>query len=120
MPNSPKDNEDKMLKVLNAWKTLAPDKTFGGFTLAQFEAQVNKSLAPRARLDQLEDEKRGQMALRESEDTVTMKDVQFIVNGVLADAEYGDDSALYEAFGYVRKSDRASGLTRKKTDPEKS
>lgn len=117
MPNSPKENEEKMLMVLNAWKTLAPTKTFGGFTLQQFEDQVNKSLAPRTRLDQLEDEKKQQQALRESEDVTTIKDVQFIVNGVLADAEYGDDSALYEAMGYVRKSDRKSGLTRKKNLP---
>jgi hypothetical protein len=48
MPKSPKDIEEKMLKVLNAWKTLAPDKTFGAMTAAQFEAQVNKSLAPRS------------------------------------------------------------------------
>lgn len=120
MPNSPKEIEEKMLKVLNAWKTLAPSKTFGGKTLQQYETQVNKSLAPRARLDQIEDETREQQTLRESEDAVTMKDVQFIVNGVLADPDYGDDSALYEAFGYVRKSERKSGLTRKKTSPPDS
>lgn len=119
MPNSPKDNEEKMLMILNAWKTLAPTKTFGGFTLQDYETRVNKSLAPRLRLDQIEDEKRQQQALRESEDVTTMKDAQFIVNGVLADPEYGDDSALYQAMGYVRKSDRKSGLTRKKTETVK-
>lgn len=117
MATSPKENEEKMLKILNAWKTLAPTRTFGGFTAQQYETQVNKSLAPRTRLDQLEDEKKEQQALRESEDVVTMKDSQFIVNGVLADPEFGDDSALYEAFGYVRKSDKKSGLTRKKNTP---
>lgn len=119
MATSLKETEDKMLMILNAWKTLAPTKTFGGFTLEQFETQVNKSLAPRERLDQLEDEKKQQQALRESEDAVTMKDAQFIVNGVLADAEFGDDSALYESMGYVRKSDHKSGLTRKKAEPVK-
>ena len=114
MPNSPKENEDKMMMVLNAWKTLAPDKKFGGLSVAQFEEQVNKSLAPRVRLDQIEDEKKQQQALRESEDAATLKEVQFIVNNVLADPEFGDDSALYEAMGYVRKSERKSGLTRKK------
>lgn len=116
MANSPKEDEEKMQMVLNALKTLAPDKTFGGSTVATFETQVNKSLAPRARLIQIEDEKKQQQALRESEDRITMKQVQLIVNGVLADSEYGDDSALYEAMGYVRKSERASGLTRKKKD----
>jgi hypothetical protein len=37
-----------------------------------------------------------------------------VVNGVRADPEEGDDSALYEAMGYTRRSERKSGLTRKK------
>jgi hypothetical protein len=41
-----------------------------------------------------------------------------LVNGVLADPTEGPDSALYEAFGYTRKSERKSGLTRaSKTRP---
>ena len=119
MPKNPKDSEEKMLQVLNAWKTLAPDKSFGAMTAAQFEAQVNKSLAPRARLDRLEDEKREQIALREAEDEVSMTKVQLVVNGVLADPDEGEDSALYEAMGYIRKSARKSGLTRKKKDAPK-
>ena len=117
MPNSPKEDEARMTTALTALKTLAPDQTFGGSTSAEFEAQVNKSLAPRLRLEQIDDEKKQQQALRESEDKITMKQLQLIVNGVLADPEYGDDSALYEALGYVRKSDRKSGLTRKKVVP---
>ena len=30
------------------------------------------------------------------------------------DPEYGDDSDLYDAMGYTRKSERQSGLSRKK------
>lgn len=119
MPNSPKEIEDKMSMVLNAWKTLAPDKKFGGMTVAEFETQVNKSLAARERLDQLEDEKRQIMATRDDEDRTTMKSLQFVVNGVLADPEFGDDSALYEGMGYIRRSDRKSGLTRKKKETPK-
>ncbi len=33
--------------------------------------------------------------------------------GVAGSAAYGNDSPLYGAMGFVRKSDRASGLTRK-------
>ncbi len=119
MPNSPKNNEEKMLMVLNAWKTLAPDKQFGGMTVAQYETQINKSLAPRTRLDELDGEIKQQQALRESEDETTMSKVNLIVNGVLADPTEGDDSALYEAMGYIRKSDRKSGLTRKRVEPAK-
>ena len=53
-------------------------------------------------------------------DTATMKMCEMIKNGVVADPLFGDDSALYEALGYIRKSNRRSGLTRKKNDPAKS
>lgn len=114
MPKSPKENEEKMLKVLNAWKTLAPDKSFGGMTAAQFETQVNNSLVPRQRLIAIEDERMQQQAVREMEDQATMNNIQHVVNGVLADPSEGPNSALYEAMGYIRKDDRKSGLTRKK------
>src|SRR5437868_15435562 len=117
MANTPKKNEDKMLKVKNAWKNLAEEKTFGGMTLAQFETQVNASLAPRQRLDEIDDEKMEQQALRESEDEVTLGKIELVVAGIIADPAYGSDSALYEACGYVRKSERKSGLTRKKKTP---
>ncbi len=37
--------------------------------------------------------------------------------GVAGSAAYGNDSRLYGAMGFVRKSDRASGLTRKTKRP---
>jgi hypothetical protein len=33
MAGSPKDNEEKLRRILNAWKTLAADKAFGGMTV---------------------------------------------------------------------------------------
>jgi hypothetical protein len=38
---------------------------------------------------------------------------QMVVNGVKGDPNYGDDSDLYDAMGYVRKSAKKSGLTKK-------
>ena len=39
-------------------------------------------------------------------------------DGVQGNADYGDDSPLYGAMGFKRKSERASGLTRKKKEPQ--
>ena len=36
-----------------------------------------------------------------------------VKNVVTGDPSYGDDSPLYGATGFIRKSERASGLTRK-------
>lgn len=118
MPRSPKDIEEKMYKVLNAWKTLAPAKSFGGMTAADYESQVDKSMQPRQRLEELEDERMQEQANRDNQDALTLEKIQLIVNGVLADPTEGPNSALYEAMGYVRKSERKSGLTRKKAEPE--
>ena len=50
---------------------------------------------------------------RDSADEAFNTKAQQVVNGVLADPTEGPDSALYEGFGYTRKSERKSGLTRK-------
>jgi hypothetical protein len=116
MPDSPKTIEEKYNRILNAWRNLAPEKTFAGMTLKQFEEQVEKSNIPREKLITLDDEIRQEQANRDTEDAVTLKACDLIVKGVVADPMFGDDSALYEAMGYVRKSERKSGLTRKKNN----
>ena len=118
MSYNPKGNEEKMLKVLNAWKTLAPGKKFAGKGLADFEAQVDKSLAPRQELLALKDEEKQKITTRDTEDVITLAEIEMIVAGVIADPTEGSNSALYEAMGYVRKADRKSGLTRKKKSGE--
>jgi hypothetical protein len=50
---------------------------------------------------------------RDDANGVTSDTNQKVVKGVVGDPNYGDDSNLYEAMGYVRKSERASGLTKK-------
>ena len=49
---------------------------------------------------------------RDNADVTSIETVLNIVNSVRGDAAYGEDSALYASFGYVRKSQRKSGLTR--------
>lgn len=114
MPKSPKDNEIKMKRVLNALKTIAPGRKFGGMDDESFKVYVEASMAPRQKLIELDDETIEQQNVRETADEATMKKIEIIVAGVIADEEYGSDSALYEAMGYVRKSERKSGLTRKR------
>ena len=117
MPTGPKETELKMERMLNAWETLAPDQTFGGMTLAQFQAAAAPSQSARERIDDLEDQLKQALTDRETADEAFLDKAQLVVNGVLADQTEGDDSALYEAMGYTRKSERKSGLTRKRNEP---
>ena len=99
--------------MLNAWRTLAPDKTFGGMTLAQYEALVTRSRTARQHIEDLDDQRAQAVTERDAADDAVTDKSKLVVAGVLADPNFGPDSALYEAFGYTRESEYKSGLTRK-------
>jgi hypothetical protein len=110
---APKNNQDKLDKISDAWQTLAPDKSFGGMTLAQFRAGVKPSYDSRERIRTLENQLISAQAERESADEHSLRVAQLVVNGIIGDPTEGPDSDLYEACGYKRASERKSGLTRK-------
>jgi hypothetical protein len=120
MGNSPKDIKEKIARMLNAWETLAPDKTFGGFTLTQFREVAKPSLDARALIEDLDAQTTQATNKRDDADEVFIEKAQLVVNGVLADPTEGPDSALYESFGYTPKRERKSGLTRKHKTPPKA
>ena len=114
MRKTPKSNLEKLQQVSNAWETLASNKSFGGMTFDQFKADTAPAIAARNLIEDLEDQLTQALAAREAADATCQTKIQLVVNGVLADPTEGPDSALYEAMGYTRKSERKSGLTRKK------
>ncbi|HEX8351839.1 MAG TPA: hypothetical protein VF611_02865 [Pyrinomonadaceae bacterium] len=116
MPNA-KKTEEKIERMQNAWRTLAPDKTFAGMTLAQFEAAAAPALAARQKIDTLETQLTDAYAERDRADEDFEARAKQVVAGVLADSTEGPDSALYDAFGYTRTSERKTGLTRAKRTP---
>ena len=117
MAKGPKYNEQRMERMMNAWETLAPAKSFGGMTLAQFQAAAEPAQTARQRIEELEDQHKQALTDRDDADEAFFEKAQLVVNGILADPTEGADSALYEAFGYTRRSERRSGLTRKRNQP---
>ncbi|MCA1621343.1 MAG: hypothetical protein LC795_18975 [Acidobacteria bacterium] len=115
---SPKETEEKIERMLNAWRTLAPGKSFGGMTLAQFEAVATPALEARRSIEALESQLAQKIAEREAADRAFGDRAQLAVAGVLADPSEGADSALYAALGYTRRSERKTGLTRRKRTNE--
>jgi hypothetical protein len=110
----PKRNQEIIERAVNALSTIAPDATFKGFGLAQLAPQAERCMTPRRRIAEIATLTTEQIALRESEDETALAMIEKIIIGIIADDAYGKDSALYEAFGFVRESNRKSGLTRKK------
>lgn len=115
---SPKQIMDDLDEVLDALRELAPDKTFGGVTLADYDRQVGKSAGDRQGVTDAEIQVSQKINQREATDEISLSMREKIVNGIIGDPDFGPDSTLYEKCGYVRKSDRKSGLTRKKVKDE--
>jgi len=110
---SPKDIEEKMDRMLNAWAALAPAKSFGGMTLAQFQALIQTSKDARQHIDDLDEQMRQAIADRDAADEIFNAKAKLVVNGVRADPTEGADSPLYAGLGYKTEGSRKSGLTRK-------
>jgi len=103
------------IKVIRAaWRDIAPDAKFAGMTLAEFEAATEPPLKLRADMIDQHAKLKGMKASQADVDQAASDLSDLVVNSVRGTPEYGQDSPLYSAFGYVRKSDRKSGLTRKR------
>jgi hypothetical protein len=118
--SSPKDIEAKINTVSSAWEGKAPNASFGGMTLAQFKAATKPSLDTRAAIAGWEQNIKDTTNQRDDADKVSVDKCDLVVKGVVGDPNFGDDSSLYEAMGYVRSSERQTGLTRKKSAPAKA
>ena len=115
---TPKETEKKLATAIQAWVDLAPAKSFAGMTLEQFKTKVNPSLQARDSLKVAGSQRMDAQTHRDASDEASLQSLQLVVNSIKGDPEHGDDSALYQACGYVRKSARKSGLSRKtKTAP---
>jgi hypothetical protein len=112
---SPQAIQERYRRILTAWENLAPKKSFGGYTLEQFKALTTGADMHRATLDALETQVTQAITDRDNADEVIHGALEFTVPSVQGDPSVGgSNGALYEAMGYVPKSERKSGLTRKR------
>jgi hypothetical protein len=116
--SNPKKNANDLDNLLRAWKAHAPDKKFGGMTLDEFKAKVLPSLDSHEAVKTAAGQRRDAQTQRTDSDVEAMKVQKLVINAIKGDPEFGDDSALYQACGYIRQSEKKSGLSRKtKTAP---
>jgi hypothetical protein len=111
--HNPKRVANKLQKLIDAWTTIRPAKSFAGMTLEQFEAQVKPSLDARGQLTTLQSQTTDSRMQRRRSDAASMELAQLVVNSVKGDPAEGENGSLYAAMGYIPKSARRSGLTRK-------
>lgn len=113
MPKVWKNTVSRVEQFRAAWRELAPDASFAGMTYAQFEAASAAPLELRGEILALEKQLEGRKTERSQVDSAADQVLDLVVNSVRGTPGFGEDCALYRAFGYVRKSERKSGLTRK-------
>jgi hypothetical protein len=103
----------KAADIRLVWKEQAPEAVFAGKTLAELEAAY-------AELKQCDEE----LKIRDQARSAAVKTrddklkalatlLRVVVKGVQGHPEYGEDSPLFRAMGYVPFSERKSGLTRR-------
>ncbi|MFT3781283.1 MAG: hypothetical protein QM790_04645 [Nibricoccus sp.] len=114
MANGPKTDYEKIQKIVAAWTNLRPTKIFANMTSEQFIARaLTPSTTVRTKISRLENELTAAHSERDIADATGLKVALRVVNAVKSDEEEGEDGELYETMGYVRKSERKSGLSRR-------
>lgn len=109
-----KDNViDRIRDIRAAWRALALDSKFAEMTLAEFEAAVKPPETLRAEIKALEKQLEGKKTARSDADKAAGAILELVIDSVRGTPSFGRDSDLYRACGYVRKSERKSGLSRK-------
>ena len=100
--------------VMNdAWFEGAKAVEFNGITQAAFLTDIDAAAAADGEIGDLEAELKMKREVRDDLYLALNEKRSKVGLGVAGSAAYGNDSPLYGAMGFVRKSDRASGLTRK-------
>ncbi len=117
MPANPGQIEQDTNAILKAWGKFAPTATFGSMTLEQYTTKVQPSMDTRTEIDTRQTEITSWTDKRDDADVITDTVNSAVIKGIVGDVNYGDNSDLYEACGYIRKSEKKSGLTRKHNPP---
>ena len=119
MKSKPKERAEQIATAIHVWETLRPNATYAGMTLADFKAALKPSLDTREAIDELETQLIAKQDQRDAADEASILAIKRFVSGIKADPTEGEDSELLEALGYVRPSERKSGLTRGKKETDK-
>ena len=118
MANRNKEIRERATKINNAWKQGAADAVFKAITQPVFQTELNGAVADEQEIATMEAQvKMKKTALEERYKRISDKSID-VRDGVEGHPDFGSNHPLYDAMGFVRTSDRKSGLTRKKTGAE--
>jgi hypothetical protein len=101
--------------IRRAWKEQAPEALFAGKAVADLETSIEALQLANEEIAKLDTARLVALKLRDEKQAALARLSNIVVLGVQGHAEYGDDSPLLRAMGYIPASERKSGLTRRST-----
>lgn len=110
--------KEKCNTMNDAWFEGAKSTIFNGIAQGDFQAAIEAAAADDAAIADLEAEIRMKRDVRDDKYKALDQQRSKVGQGVAGDPNFGNDSPLYGAMGFVRKSEKKSGLTRKKKPTE--
>ncbi|MDQ4122845.1 MAG: hypothetical protein M3209_15520 [Acidobacteriota bacterium] len=108
---------EQCARMNDAWTEGAPTVTFNGITQTAFAADIAAAAAADAEVGDLEAQLNMKRDERDTKYAALNEKRSKVGLGVAGNPDLGNDSPLFGAMGFVRKSERASGLTRKSRKP---
>lgn len=108
---------DRIEIFRTAWREIASESTFAGMSLAQFEARVAPVKEVASKLEALATQRAAAQTEQLQIENDAKLALSLVINAVRGDPAHGEDSRLYRALGFVPKSERRSGLTRRGPAP---
>ena len=93
-------------QFLASWQEFAPEATFAGISLEQFEAESQKPLEIRGRMTVARTQLGGMKLERDKADEAHSEMLTAVANGIRAAPGHGPDSPLYRSLGFIPKSER--------------
>lgn len=110
--------KEKCNTMNDAWVEGAQAVVFNGIRQENFQTAIEAAAADDAAIADHEAQLKMMKDVRDDKYKALDQDRSKVGQGVAGNPDYGNDSPLYGAMGFVRKSERASGLTRKKKPTE--
>ena len=114
MPTQTKRIRKRVTQMNDAWSQGAPTAVFGGITQPQFDTKIKAAATVDQEIDDMEAALVLKKQFRDGLYDELNDDSVKILAGLKGDPGFGDDHPLLEAMGFVRDSQKKSGLTRKK------
>ena len=106
---------NRIAEITQAWESQCPETEFSGLKLEQFKAGCKPSVDGRTELADLASRTVSTKAKVAVSDAASLALIRRVVRGVQGHPDHGEDGPLYAGMGFVRSSERSSGLTRKRS-----